>query len=208
MLFLVVGCSVQTSAISPQSSFDSGSDALPDSNDGDSRFDGDSSTDAEIPLDAEEDGSEGDASPGDAGDDATADTEPAPDPTWTVIETMMVDSADPEPTYSTTVLAAGVVYRLRASGTVTNVIGTSEGDADWWDFADPKDNGCCEDIGLGIDDFVVDDLDTQPDWGPYDPSHIYEVEWIGDGSTIAALYQDTYYGNNIGVLTLEILELR
>jgi hypothetical protein len=80
-----------------------------------------------------------------------------------------------------------------------------EGDADYFDFGNPRDNGCCEDIGLGIDDFDVNDMDTQPDWGPYDASHIYEVSWTGDGTTIAALFQDTYYGNNIGSLTLEIL---
>jgi hypothetical protein len=34
------------------------------------------------------------------------------------------------------------------------------------------------------------------------------VEWTGDGTTISALFQDTYYGNNIGSLTLEILALR
>jgi len=145
----------------------------------------------------------------DASANASADaTGDGTDPTWTVIETLVVDTASPQPTYSQQVLQSGVVYRLRVSGTITNVIDAFEGDADWYDFADPKDNGCCEDIGLGIDDFVVNDLDTQPDWGPYDPTHIYEVPWTGDGTTIAALFQDTYYGNNIGNLTLEILALQ
>jgi hypothetical protein len=127
-----------------------------------------------------------------------------PGPTWTVVETIIVDSANPEPEVSTTVLEAGVTYRLRVSGTITNVIDSFQGDADYVDFDNPRDHGCCEDIGLGIDDLVVNDLDTQPDWGPYKPNHVYEVEWVGKGATITALFQDTFYDNNIGNLTLEI----
>jgi len=134
--------------------------------------------------------------------DASFDAMP---PSWTVVETMTVDSANSSPTYSQTVLENGVVYRLRASGSLSNVIDPYAGDADYFDFGNPKDLGCCEDIGLGIDDDIVDDKLTAPDWGPYDPSHIYEVEWTGDGTTIFALFQDTYYGNNVGSLTLEIL---
>ena len=59
-------------------------------------------------------------------------------------------------------------------------------------------------IGLGIDDTVVNDKVTLPNWGPYNASHEYEAEWTGAGNTIIASFQDTYYGN----LTLQILELR
>ena len=195
-LGFIAGCSVDTSGLIAETANDAG---------------------AEAPIDAEGEGIDArvdpapdaapettDAAPPDAGFDANV----AVEPTWTVIEIIIVDTANPEPTFSRTVLEAGVVYRLRASGTITNVIDSWEGDADWYDFSDPKDHGCCEDIGLGIDDLVVDDFDTQPDWGPYDPTHVYEVEWTGDGTTISALFQDTYYGNNIGSLTLEILALR
>lgn len=138
-------------------------------------------------------------------DDGASVLPDAAQPMWAVVETLLVDTANPQPTVSQLSLQSGVEYRLRVSGTITNVIGNSSGDADWWDFGAPKDHGCCEDIGLGIDDLVVDDMDTKPDWGPYDESHVYQVQWTGDGTTIAALYQDTYYGNNIGSLTLEIL---
>lgn len=189
-LALITGCSVETSGLAADTASDAGAGA---------------SIDAAIDAAGEGiDAAATDAAPPDASFDATI----AVEPTWTVIETITVDTADPEPTVSRTVLEAGVVYRLRASGTITNVIDSFQGDADFYDFSDPKDNGCCEDIGLGIDDLVVDDLDTQPDWGPYDPTHVYEVEWTGDGTTIFALFQDTYYGNNIGSLTLEILALR
>ena len=98
-------------------------------------------------------------------------------------------------------LADGVVYKLRVSGTITNVIDAHQGDADYYDFSNPKDLGCCEDLGLGIDDMVVNDKNTKPDWGPYNASHVYEVEWTGTGNPIAALFQDTYYGNNQGSLS-------
>jgi len=147
--------------------------------------------------------------PADAGTDAHADARPdAAAPAWTVIETLVINSANASPTPSQRTLQAGVVYRLRVSGVITNVIDAYQGDADFFDFANPKDNGCCEDIGLGIDDLVVNDLDTRPNWGPYDPTHVYEVDWTGQGTTITALFQDTYYGNNIGNLTLEILALQ
>ena len=128
-------------------------------------------------------------------------------PTWQVIETMTVDIAQSNAISSHSVLAAGVVYHLRASGVASRTIDDLPGDAEYWDLNAPKDDGCCEDIGIGIDDLVVNDLDTKPDWGPYTTTHVYEVSWTGKGAVITALYQDTYYGNNEGTLTLEILEL-
>lgn len=132
--------------------------------------------------------------------------EPDPTPVWTVIETLMIDTAQPTPVISTTQLASGVTYHLRAFG-IASVIDGIDGDAEYYDFANPKDNACCEDVGIGIDDPIVD-LDTTPDWGPYNPQHVYEIEWVGRGGTISAAYQDTVYGNNTGILTLQILELR
>ena len=81
------------------------------------------------------------------------------------------------------------------------------GDAEYYDFTNPKDNACCEDVGIGIDDPTVD-LDTKPDWGPYSASHVYEISFTGLGRQIHAAYQDTVYGNNSGTLTLEIYEYR
>jgi hypothetical protein len=133
---------------------------------------------------------------------------PEPDalPVWTVVETMTIDTAQATPVLSAMSLGNGVTYRLRAFG-IANVIDGITGDAEYYDFANPKDTACCEDVGIGIDDPTVD-LDTTPDWGPYNAAHIYEIEWVGAGNPISAAYQDTVYGNNNGSLTLEILELR
>ena len=148
-------------------------------------------------------------SPGDAAPDAALDAAPDATPrTWMVIETLVINTASSTPRQSQTVLAAEVTYRLRVSGTINTVIDNHQGDADYYDFGNPKDLGCCEDIGLGIDDIVVNDKVTLPDWGPYNPTHVYEADWVGEGATISALFQDTLHSNNQGNLTLEILEYR
>lgn len=139
----------------------------------------------------------------DGGPDAPLTGDDAHVPAWIVVETMTIDTAQPTPQVSVMSLAAGVTYRLRVSG-IAQIIDGVPGDAEYWDFDNPKDNACCEDVGIGIDDPVVD-LDTTPDWGPYNPQHIYEVEWPGAGNPISAAYQDTVYGNNTGNLQLEIL---
>lgn len=149
------------------------------------------------------------APPGDPLGDTPVDAEPAPadsPPSWVVIETIVIDTANATPVVSQTTLQAGVTYRLRASG-VASVIDGIDGDSEYYDFANPKDNACCEDVGIGIDDPTVDTT-TTPDWGPYNANHVYEIAWPGAGKTISAAYQDTVYGNNSGNLTLEILALQ
>ncbi|HEY5936723.1 MAG TPA: hypothetical protein VIU61_18875 [Kofleriaceae bacterium] len=149
------------------------------------------------------------APPGEPSSDAPVDaSETTPDspPTWVVVETITINTANATPMVSQLTLEAGVTYRLRASG-IASVIDGIEGDSEYYDFASPKDNSCCEDVGIGIDDPVVDTT-TTPDWGPYSTSHVYEISWLGTGATISAAYQDTVYGNNSGDLTLEILALQ
>ena len=141
-------------------------------------------------------------------DDAASEIDAPPDAAlvWTVVDMFDVDTASSTGRQSTTVLAAGVTYRLRVSGTAVVIDGIT-GDAEYYDFASPKDLACCEDVGIGIDDPTVD-KDTLPNWGPYNAQHVYEIDYVGKGATIRAVYQDTVYGNNSGSLMLEILELR
>ena len=134
------------------------------------------------------------------------DAPPDAPPMWTVVEMFPVNTASATGHQSTTVLANGVTYRLRVSGTATVIDGIT-GDGEYYDFGNPKDLACCEDVGIGIDDPTVD-TNTIPNWGPYNPQHVYEIDFVGKGATIRAVYQDTVYGNNNGSLMLEILELR
>jgi hypothetical protein len=133
-----------------------------------------------------------------AGDVATS-------PSWVAIESLIVPATGAQ-VLSKTALANGVEYRLRATGTwviQSNVDPPSLADAEWWNFSDPT-TGEGLDVGLAIDDLALDDS-KQPDWGPYNSTHEYEVTWTGDGSTISANIHDNNYGNDSGSLTLTIL---
>ena len=43
-----------------------------------------------------------------------------------------------------------------------------------------------------------------PYWGDYDPSHIYEIDFIGLGDTIRVNFYDRDQYDNSGFFTLEI----
>jgi len=143
--------------------------------------------------------------------DASPDGAPiGSDAMWVDIETMQVPCLSATVT-STHVLAAGVTYRLRTSGTC--VIGSNGllGDAEYWNFNNgtPTDiaaNGTI-DIGIAINDPTMD-LPKQPHWGNYTSGHVYQIDWIGAGSTIDALYHEQGPSNNSGNITLVIQSLQ
>jgi hypothetical protein len=109
------------------------------------------------------------------------------------------------PVSSSIVLTAGVTYRLRASGT-WDIEGTAA-DAEYWNFDNgpPFDDSCDNftDAGLAIDDVTINGP-KQPRWGPYQPTHIYEIDHLGTGAALVANIHDDDLSNNGGALTLEI----
>ncbi|MGE0548718.1 MAG: hypothetical protein AB7O24_13575 [Kofleriaceae bacterium] len=138
-----------------------------------------------------------------------ADIDAPLEPEWTAIETLIV-AADGTEVKSVTVLATGVEYRLRATGTwviQNNVNPKTEADAEWWDFANPVTNAGGVDVGLAINDADVDGS-RQPDWGAYNASHEYEVTWMGAGEQIVANIHDGNFSNDEGSLSLTILTLQ
>lgn len=138
--------------------------------------------------------------------DGRTDARDAHTPSWVVVETLTVPANGVQVT-STLALDAGVTYRLRASGTwvIQNNIGNgTRADAEWWNFEDLQDGVIGVDVGLAINDTSNDAIRT-PKWGPYNPSHVYEVDWVGDGQPIVAMMHDGNYANNTGSLTLDIL---
>jgi hypothetical protein len=127
--------------------------------------------------------------------------------TWVAIEMLTIPS-DAMIITSATTLAAGTMYRLRASGTLVVATGIGlGGDAEYIDFSTPMDGVPGIDQGLAIEDIVVDGT-KQPKWGPYTASHVYEVPWQGTGTKIRAQYHDGNYTNNAGSLMLTILALQ
>jgi hypothetical protein len=126
---------------------------------------------------------------------------------WTVVEELTVPVRG-EMVTSTVVLQAGVGYRLRASGTCYVALQTL-GDAEYYDFPDPPVDGTVGgvDVGLAVNDSIIDGTRT-PRWGAYSDTHVYEVEWMGNGAPIVAQFHDGNTSNNGGMLTLAILALR
>ena len=133
------------------------------------------------------------------------------DRSWSVVETLTVP-VDGTVAISATTLQLGGTYRLRASGTF--VISTGQGieaDAEYFDFSNPPssitDAGTSVDHGLAIDDAVVDST-RNPKWGAFAPTHVYEIDYAATGDSITAQFHDEVPSNNVGSLTLEILELK
>lgn len=166
---------------------------------------GGTSGDAPTPSDAAIDGPRGDAAIADAAIDAPPDAAPM----WIDIETLQVPCAN-QPVSSTSVLTAGVTYRLRVSTTCTlNVANGSLGDAEYyqWNIAPVADTSMGIDVGLAIDDTVVDG-NRQPRWGAFTMSHAYQVDWVAAGGPLTAHFHDSNYSNNAGTLTLTIVALQ
>jgi hypothetical protein len=110
---------------------------------------------------------------------------------------------------SAVTLANGVAYRLRAEGefVIQSPAGTP-GDAEWWDYNNVIQDGVAGvDVGLAVNDTVVDTNRT-PKWGAYQSSHIYEVDWTGNGQKLVAMLHDGNFANNTGSLTLKVLALQ
>jgi hypothetical protein len=133
-------------------------------------------------------------------------------PGWTVVETLTVPS-DGSVVTSNTVLQNGVDYHLRASGTFNmntnqNVNDSWMADAEYYDFSNlptsAKDHALTYDIGIAVDDPVIDTTKT-PSWGAFEATHVYEIVFTGAGATIAVNFHDQVTSDNDGSLTLEIL---
>ncbi len=123
-----------------------------------------------------------------------------------VIETIAVPS-DGSSVTSTSVLSSAGVYRVNASGTITcGGVGDQLGDAEYHDFTNPADNNDLNglDYGISIDHPTVGDKVTR--WGAYTTSHVYEIAFTGLDSTLSANLHDGDYADNVGTLTLRILE--
>ena len=110
---------------------------------------------------------------------------------------------------SSTVLQAGVVYAVIASGQFAN--GADLCDAEYSANASLtliQDN--CQnspagvDIGLAIDDLILDNSKS-PRWGPFSLDHIYAATVVGSGAPITVNFHDCGYSDNSGTLQVELV---
>ncbi len=107
---------------------------------------------------------------------------------------------------STTTLQAGVAYQIRASGTFF-IGGPGDGlaDAEYANFLAPQDTctGGGFDLGIGINS--SGNTPTKfPFWGTYVVTHVYTINFVGQGQPITLLYHDCGPSDNSGSLTVEI----
>jgi len=128
------------------------------------------------------------------------------------IETVTVDANDPSGTTSTATLESGKTYWFKASGTA-EAGDTIEFDAkysitkriigDTWTDSVSGYEGW----GLTLLDLQIDSV--SPDWGAFNPDHVYWSSQTGSGDPVAFTFRiyDIYYPNNSGSLTVEIYEL-
>lgn len=122
---------------------------------------------------------------------------------FVVLEELVVPATGAAVT-STNMLQAGIRYRLRARGTIYVDL-QMMADAEFWGVpGQPEDFIANVDVGLAVNDVVIDTTRT-PRWGAYRDTHIYEVEWVGNGGRIIAQFHDGNFVTNSGMLTLEIL---
>jgi hypothetical protein len=127
---------------------------------------------------------------------------------FVLLDTVTVPSTGAIVTSSVS-LTAGVVYRLRASGTIT-VGGPGFGDAEYaFDSLNGSvQNNCgapfpAVDIGIGVND-SANSTNKFPFWGSFDATHVYTANVVGQGAPISLNYHDCLYDDNSGTLTVEI----
>jgi hypothetical protein len=132
-------------------------------------------------------------------------------PGYVLQETIIVP-VDGSVVMSASTLAAGVSYKVRASGTfAVGGPGDGQGDAEYANFSNPPGSlqDACgagsagEDLGIGIND-TVNDSKKFPGWGVYSATHQYTIDARGTGARIQLNYHDCVYQDNNGSLTVEI----
>ncbi|MBW2971337.1 hypothetical protein KY320_04215, partial [Candidatus Woesearchaeota archaeon] len=127
-------------------------------------------------------------------------------PTW--IETVEVPANLATNTLSTSTLELGKDYFLKAYGTA-DAGDSIEFDAkysfrtgsslEWTDAVSTY-----ESYGTELLDLYVDGMNV--DWGDYSEEHIYQIPYAGTGNQAAFKIYDVYYPNNVGSLSVDIIE--
>lgn len=137
---------------------------------------------------------------------ATAVPIAASSPGYTLLETLTVSATSAVATSSTTTLLAGWSYKIEASGTYSAAAGITA-DAEYssgptsYIWQEPVEK--YEGYGVNLLDLKVDGAFV--DWGAYNASHVYALDYVGTGSTVTFLIYDLPpYSNNSGSLTVKI----
>jgi hypothetical protein len=128
-----------------------------------------------------------------------------------LVDSFALPSTDTTTT-STAVLANGTPYTIEVSGTfeIGCVAGGCPTDAEYYVPATgvnaglPFGNTGFQPEGGGGTDIGVQINGVDIFWGPFQPSRVYSLAFLGLGSTIDMHIEDTNYGDNSGSLSVNI----
>jgi uncharacterized repeat protein (TIGR01451 family) len=126
---------------------------------------------------------------------------------WVELETLTVDAKGAVAT-STTTLLNGVSYKIKASGTYSagaSITADAEYSSGPVSYAWQEPVEGYEYLGVNLLDLKVDGAFVN--WGAYNASHVYTLDYAGIGSTVSFQIYDTYSPNNSGSLTVKIYAL-
>ena len=70
----------------------------------------------------------------------------------------------------------------------------------WTTVSDPPLGGFPDELL----ELFIDGVEVE--WGSYSSDHTYELSYAGTGTTLNAAVHDSFYGDNVGSLTVEIYE--
>ena len=106
---------------------------------------------------------------------------------------------------SSTFLDSGVEYLLQASGTF-NIGGPGDGlaDAEYFNFSNPPSS--LGDFAQGVDIGIAVN-GSKPRWGSFSSDHLYTISFIGQDAPIQLSYRDSFFPDNSGTLSLDILAI-
>jgi hypothetical protein len=126
-------------------------------------------------------------------------------PAGTHVDSLIIPNDKPEKITSLINLEKGVTYTIRASGVISDWSDKIEGVDAVWCYAEWR----CGAEGLPWNQLRIDGKGMSDIAGhtiPFNPSHVYEVQYIGQGKPITLWMYDAQgsSGNNTGSIYVDI----
>ncbi len=123
-----------------------------------------------------------------------------------LVETLSVTS-EIQTVVTSLPLVSGQQYKIKASGTYIFDDFDHWADAEWFS----RDGITVEKEWPGLPanvlDLTINGCTTDTDWGAYQTSHEYTLDWMGTGASVSFCIFDVKYTDNHGSLTVEIWKI-
>jgi hypothetical protein len=124
-----------------------------------------------------------------------------------LFQTIIVSSTVQTPVSSEPFLN-GQLYEIKVSGTYIFDTLNNWADAEYFSNNGLVYKGDTEyPLTPNILDLSIGGCSTNTDWLVYQPTHVYTMQLTGNGAPLSLCIFDTYYGDNVGSLTVEIWKI-